>query len=210
MFNPHDYQNCMFIACSSGVGSSKLHDVGYNVSAAVEILPERWRLHRDIYDKNDDKLNLKIEYRFYKDVKEGKYFYWNDLDENYPYSDLDNYYYDEVCKWNNKCEDNGVDLVIKKKVNKYKKINPVKYIKIITWNKEFDLNKFKVFSNSKEIKYTYDNSISLGIIEPSSEAILTLDNSYELESLNFKSINQVNYRIELTDKLELSYAPIIE
>ena len=69
-----------------------------------------------IYDKNDDKLNLKIEYRFYKDVKEGKYFYWNDLDENYPYSDLDNYYYDEVCKWNNKCEDNGVDLVIKKKV----------------------------------------------------------------------------------------------
>lgn len=163
-----------------------------------------------IYDKNDDKLNLKIEYRFYKDVKEGKYFYWNDLDENYPYSDLDNYYYDEVCKWNNKCEDNGVDLVIKKKVNKYKKINPVKYIKIITWDKEFDLNKFKVFSNSKEIKYTYDNSISLGIIEPSSEAILTLDNSYELESLNFKSINQVNYRIELTDKLELSYAPIIE
>lgn len=53
MFNPHDYQNCMFIACSSGIGSSKLHDIGYNVSAAVEILPERWLLHRDIYDKED-------------------------------------------------------------------------------------------------------------------------------------------------------------
>ena len=53
MFNPHDYQNCMFIACSAGVGSSKLHDVGYNVSAAVEILPERFSLHRAIYDNQD-------------------------------------------------------------------------------------------------------------------------------------------------------------
>lgn len=62
MFNPHDYQNCMFIACSSGVGSSKLHDVGYNVSAAAEILPERWRLHRDIYDKNDECQTLLFDF----------------------------------------------------------------------------------------------------------------------------------------------------
>lgn len=53
MFNPHIYQNCLFIACSAGVGSSKLHDVGYNVSAAVEILPERFSLHRAIYDNQD-------------------------------------------------------------------------------------------------------------------------------------------------------------
>lgn len=62
MFNPHDYQNCMFIACSSGVGSSKLHDVGYNVSAAVEILPERWRLHHDIYGKNDECKTLLFDF----------------------------------------------------------------------------------------------------------------------------------------------------
>lgn len=53
MFNPHDYQNCMFIACSAGVGSSKLHDVGYNVAVAVEVLPERFSLHRAIYDNQD-------------------------------------------------------------------------------------------------------------------------------------------------------------
>jgi len=43
----------MFIACSSGVGTSKIKDIGYNVGCAVEILPERFLLHKAIYDKQD-------------------------------------------------------------------------------------------------------------------------------------------------------------
>lgn len=53
-----NYENCMFIACSGGIGTSKFHDVGYNVAVAVEIDIIRWRFHHDIYDKNGECITL--------------------------------------------------------------------------------------------------------------------------------------------------------
>ncbi len=52
----------MFIACSSGVGSSKLHDVGYNIACGVEILPERFLVHRSIYDVQDSCKSLLFDF----------------------------------------------------------------------------------------------------------------------------------------------------
>ena len=156
-----------------------------NVTNAEEYSEWQQQLDFSIKYKN---IETETRYRFYKEEIEGEYLIKDTLDK-YNYENKNKYIYSDFSLWQESCEVDNANIE-NKVVYPYKKlIVDTNYIHIYEFANNISFKDIKVFSNGKEIPYTYevcDNCVSdYTKITKDEQIILKLDGSYPTKSLSF-------------------------
>lgn len=152
-------------------------------------------------------VETETRYRFYKEKRVGEFLSFNE-DNDYQYFDIDNFILSDYSDYKSICNEDEIDIEYKTKYI-YKKLLPVKYIKII--NEDADVIEIRniLITNIEDIiDYNIlncsDCSNDYKFINPTGELILELKEEQFIEDIDLEIIFN-NSDKGLNHRLDYSY-----
>ena len=159
-----------------------------------------------------ENVELQFRYKFYKEVKNGKYLRKGQVSE-YEYEDLNNVRYGPYSNYQVDCQSKPGYRINYGKMYKYQELLPIRYVKITNIsNEKVNIKDISVYSASKKIDYEIETLIEDNLIDSFDNIIIYLSNNVNL--YNFKinlelSNKDTSYEILLSNDNSFSDNKIV-
>lgn len=158
-----------------------------------------------IYQDDNSNMEIKIEYRFFKEVKQGIYTTASIPSFDYAYTDEEDFYYGLPSAWNLDCREDGVNIIEKATITPIQRISPIRFIKIINQGEKFRYTSLKIMRDQEEIPYQIDSCVSCDgeYLNPGGEVLLYIKDEFYIDDVEFLS-EEANYQIHLNNRKDFT------